>query len=57
MMINGRGCGCGIVKGGRGRGIAAVETVTEQEYVDEDAVHRGCGGRNGVRFGCGGYRT
>ena len=57
MMINGRGRGCNAGKGGRGRGIAAVEIGTEQEYVDEAA---GCGyrgGSNGVRFGRDGYRT
>ena len=55
MMINVRGCGCDAGKDGRGRGIAAVETGAEQEYVDE-ASGRG-GVMNGVCFGRGGYRT
>ena len=57
MMINGRGCGCDTGKGSRDRRIPAVETGTEQEYVDEAAGRGGRGGRNGVLFGCGGYRT
>ena len=57
MMINGRGCGRDTGKGGRGRGVAAVETGMEQEHVDEAAGRGGRGGRNGVRFGRGGYRT
>ena len=35
MMINGRSCGRDAGKGGQSCGIAAVETETEQEYVDE----------------------
>ena len=57
IMINGRGHGCYAGRGGRGCGIAAVETVTEQEHVDETTKHVGCSGRNGVRFGRSGYRT
>ena len=57
MMINRRGCGQDAGKGGRGRGIDAVETWTEQEYVDKAAGLGGCGGRNGVHFGCCGYRS
>ena len=57
MMINGPGRGCDAGKGGRGRGISAVETGTEQEYVDESSGREGCGSRNGVRFGRSGYRT
>ena len=34
-----------------------LKQVTEQEYVDEASDRVGRGGRNGVRFGCGGYRT
>ena len=56
-MINGHGRGREAEKCDRGRGIAAVETGTEQDYVDEAANRRCCGGRNGVRFGRGGYRT
>ena len=56
-MINGRGRGRDAGKFGRGRCIAAVETGAEQEHVDESAGREGCGGRNGVRFGSGGYRT
>ena len=37
MMINVRGHGRDAGKGGQGRDIAAVETGTEQEYVDEAA--------------------
>ena len=50
-MINGRGCGRNTGKGSRGRGIAAVETGAEQEYMDESPGRGGRGGRNGVRFG------
>ena len=57
MMINGRGRGRDAGKGGRGHGIAAVETSTEQEYVEKTAGRGFCGVRNGVRFGRGGYRT
>ena len=57
IMINGRGCGRDAGRGGRGRSIAAVEIVMEQENVDETTGRGGRGGRNGVRFGCGGYRT
>ena len=57
MMINGRGRSRDAVKGGRGCGIDAVETGTEQEYVDKDSGRGGRSGRNGVRFGCGRYRT
>ena len=57
MMINGRDRGRDIGKVGRGRGIAPVETGREQEHVDEASGRGGHGGRNGVRFGCGGYRT
>ena len=57
MMINGWGCGRDTGKVGRGRGIAVVETEMEQEYLDEAAGRGGCGGKNGVRFGRGGYRT
>ena len=56
MMINRRGRGCDAGKGGRGRDIDAVETGAEQEHVDE-AANKGLSGRNGVRFGRGGYRT
>ena len=37
MMVNVRGRGFDAGKGGRGCGIDAVETGTEQEYVDEAA--------------------
>ena len=57
MMINGCGRVRDAVKVGQGRGIAAVETGTEQEYMDEAVGRGGRGGRNGVRFGRGGYRT
>ena len=57
MMINGRGPGREAGKVGQGRGIAAVETGTEQEYVDKNAGGGGRGGRNGVRFSRGGYRN
>ena len=57
IIINGRGRGCDAGKGGRGHGIAAVETVTEQEHVDETTGRGGHGGRKGVLFGRGGYRT
>ena len=57
MMINRRGRGCNAGIRGRGCGIAAVETGAEQEHVDEAAGREGSGGRNGVRFGRGGYRT
>ena len=57
MLINGRGCVRDAGKGIRSRGIAAVETGTEQEHVNEAAGRGSCGGRNGVRFGRGGYRT
>ena len=50
-MTNGCGRGRDAGKGGLGRGIAAVETRTEHEYVDKAAGHGGRGGRNGVRFG------
>ena len=56
-MINVRGCGRNAVKGGRVHGIAAVETATEQEHMDEAAICGGSSGRNGVRFGRGGYQT
>ena len=56
-MINGRGRGRDTGRGVRGRSIAAVETVTEQEHVDENTGRGGWGGRNGVRFGRGGYWT
>ena len=52
IMINRRGSGCNAGRGGQGRGIGEVETVTEQENMDE-----GRGGRNVVRFGPGGYQT
>ena len=57
MMINGRCRGHDAGKGCQGRGITSVETGMEQEYVDEASGRGGCGGRNGVRFGRGGYRT
>ena len=57
MMINGRGCGRDAGKGGRCCGIAAVETGMEQGFVDEAAGRGGRGGKNGVRFGRGGYWT
>ena len=57
MMINGLGCGRDAGKVGPGRGIDAVEIGTEKEYVDESSGCAGCGGKNGVHFGCGGYRT
>ena len=57
MMINGRGRGRDAGKGSRGRGIAAVETWTEQEYVEKADIRGGRGDRNGVHFGRGGYRT
>ena len=56
-MINKRSCGQDAGKGGLGRGIAAVETGTEQDYVDEASGRGGRGGRNGVHFGRDGYRT
>ena len=56
-MINGHGRGRDAGKNGRGRGIAAVETGTEHEYVDEAASRGGRGGRNGVHFCRNGYRT
>ena len=56
-MINGRGCGHDAGKVGRGCGIAAFETGTEQKYVDEASGRGGRGGRNGVHFGRGGYRS
>ena len=56
-MINGRGRGSDVIKGGQGCGIAAVETETEHEHVDEASGRGGRGGKNGVRFGRGGYRT
>ena len=57
MMINGHGNGRDAGKGGQGRGIDAVKTGTKQDYVDESAGRGGRGGKNGVRFGRGGYRT
>ena len=57
MMINGRGRGCNAGKGGLGRGIAAVETRLEHEYMDATAGRGGRGGRNWLRFGRGLYRT
>ena len=51
MMINVRGHGPDAGKYARGRGVASVETWTEQEHVDEAAGRGDCGGRNGVRFG------
>ena len=57
IMIHGHGRGRDAGKVDRGRVVAAVETGVEQEHVDEAAVRGGCGGRNGVRFGSGGYRT
>ena len=54
MMINGRGHGSDAGKGGRGRSIAAVETGTEQEYVEKAAGCGGRSGRNGVPFFRGG---
>ena len=57
MMINGRGHGRDAGKCVPGRGIAAVETWAEQVHVNEADRREGGGGRNGVRFGRGGYRT
>ena len=51
MMINGRSCGRDAGKGGRGLGIAVVETGAEQEYMDEDAGHGGRGGIIGSILG------
>ena len=57
MMINGCGRGRDAGKGGQVRGIDAVETVTEQEYVYETTGRGSHGVRNEVRFGRGGYRA
>ena len=56
MIIHRSGCGHNAGKIGQGCGIAAVETRTEQEYVDEADSREVRGGRNGVRFGSSGYR-
>ena len=54
MMINVGGRGRDAGKSGRGRGIAAVETGTEQEYVEKADGCGGRSGRNGVPFFRGG---
>ena len=54
-MINGRGRGRDSRRGGQGHIIDAVQTVTEQEHVDETTGRGGSDVRNGVRFGWGGY--